>query len=63
MASPVRFAEVKALLERYGWSLERVSGSHHYFTKPGDRPWSIPVKRNLVKAEYVRQIKKHVGES
>ena len=62
MASPVRFAEVRALLERHGWVLARVRGSHHYFTKRSDRPWSIPVHNDKVKAEYVRQIKKYVGE-
>jgi predicted RNA binding protein YcfA (HicA-like mRNA interferase family) len=63
MASPVRFSEVKRLLERHGWSLARVTSSHHLFKKPGDRDWSIPVHNNKVKGEYVRQIKKHIGES
>ena len=62
MASPVRFAVVKELLERHGWTFVRISSSHHVFEKPGDRDWSIPVHRNLVKGEYVRQIKKHLGE-
>jgi predicted RNA binding protein YcfA (HicA-like mRNA interferase family) len=62
VASPVRYAKVKTLLERHGWELKRVSGSHHIFKKPADRDWSIPVHNKKVKAEYVRQIKKYVGE-
>ena len=62
MASDVRYSEVKALLERHGWSLVRVAGSHHIFTKPGDRMWSIPEHCGRVKAVSVRQIKKHDGE-
>jgi predicted RNA binding protein YcfA (HicA-like mRNA interferase family) len=45
-------------LERAGYQLVRVSGSHHIFTKP-DRPLlSIPVHRGKVKPFYVRQIEK-----
>jgi predicted RNA binding protein YcfA (HicA-like mRNA interferase family) len=62
MAAETRFSEVKALLERHGWQLVRTAGSHHWFEKPGDRSWSIPVHSGKVKPVYVRQIKKHVGE-
>lgn len=55
--SEVRFAEVKALLERNGWSLDRVSGSHHIFSKPGVSLLSIPVHRGKVKFGYVRRIR------
>ena len=30
-------------LEKEGWTLVRVSGSHHIMTKPGCKPASIPV--------------------
>jgi predicted RNA binding protein YcfA (HicA-like mRNA interferase family) len=62
VASEVRFGEVKALLERHGWTLRRVSGSHHIFKKEGDRMFSVPVHRGKVKPGYVREIKDHVGE-
>ena len=62
MASDVRFTEVRALLERHGWTLIRVAGSHHIFTKPNDRMWSVPVHGGKVKAAYVRQIKKYLDE-
>jgi|tagenome__1003787_1003787.scaffolds.fasta_scaffold18201920_1 predicted RNA binding protein YcfA (HicA-like mRNA interferase family) len=61
MPSPVRYAAVKRLLERHGWAHTRTSGSHHIFTKPGDRLWSVPVHNGTVKHAYVRQIKQYVG--
>ncbi len=30
----VRFVEMTALVEAFGWSLSRVSGSHHIFSHP-----------------------------
>jgi predicted RNA binding protein YcfA (HicA-like mRNA interferase family) len=58
MASEKRFSEVKAMLERAGYRLVRVHGSHHYFTKPGAEPFSIPVHNGKVKPYYVRQAEK-----
>ncbi len=58
MASETRFAAVRKLLEGAGYRLVRISGSHHYFTKPGEQPFSIPVHHGKVKAYYVRQVKK-----
>lgn len=63
VASEVRFGEVRALLERHGWTLRRISASHHIFKKEGDRMFSVPVHRGKVKPAYVREIKNHVGES
>ena len=34
------------------------TGSHHYFTKPGQPPFSIPVHDGKVKPYYVRQVEK-----
>lgn len=58
MPSPVRFAEVRKLLEAAGYTLARVSGSHHIFVKEGVDLVSIPVHKNLVKHGYVRRVKK-----
>jgi predicted RNA binding protein YcfA (HicA-like mRNA interferase family) len=58
MASEKPFSEVKKMLERVGYELVRVHGSHHYFTKPGAEPFSIPVHRGKVKPYYVRQVEK-----
>lgn len=61
MASNRCFAEVKKMLERAGYTLARVRGSHHAFTKPNHPIIVIPVHRGKVKAIYVRQIEK-LGE-
>ena len=62
MAGEARFADVRRLLERAGYSLVRVAGSHHIFTRPGCELLSIPVHRGKVKAFYVRRIKKIIQE-
>ena len=46
------------MLERAGHQLVRIHGSHHYFTKPGEQPVSIPVHQGKVKPYYVRQVQK-----
>ena len=62
MASPVRFAEVKKLLEQNGWTLARVSGSHHIFTRPGEpRPFPVAVHKGMCKHAYYREAQKRVG--
>jgi predicted RNA binding protein YcfA (HicA-like mRNA interferase family) len=58
MPSEERFAVVKKTLESHGWSLVRISGSHHVFKKPGAADVSIPVHHGKVKPFYVRQVKK-----
>jgi len=35
VASDIRFAIVRRLFESKGWSLDRIRGSHHVFSKPG----------------------------
>jgi predicted RNA binding protein YcfA (HicA-like mRNA interferase family) len=58
MASEMRFSEVRKQLERAGYRLARIHGSHHYFVKPGQPPFSIPVHQGKVKPYYVRQVEK-----
>jgi predicted RNA binding protein YcfA (HicA-like mRNA interferase family) len=43
MPSEVAFRDVRRKLEEHGWTLDRISGSHHVFRKEGERPISIPV--------------------
>ena len=57
MASGKRFAEVRKMLEAKGYTLARISGSHHVFTKPGARAVPIPVHGGRVKPAYVRLVK------
>jgi predicted RNA binding protein YcfA (HicA-like mRNA interferase family) len=58
MAGDMRFFEVRKMLEKAGYELVRISGSHHYFVKPGEQPFSIPVHQGKVKPYYVREVKK-----
>jgi predicted RNA binding protein YcfA (HicA-like mRNA interferase family) len=58
VASEIRYSEAKKILEDKGFSLRRISGSHHVFKKPGGGMVSLPVHKGKVKAVYVRQIKK-----
>lgn len=58
MVGEKRFSDVKKMMEKAGYRLVRVSGSHHYFTKPGSQPFSIPVHQGKVKPYYVRQVEK-----
>ncbi len=58
MPSPVRFAEVKRMLESAGWQMDRVAGSHHIFVKAGHRSFPVPVHGGKVKFVYVRKAQK-----
>ena len=58
VASEVKFNRVKKMLEKKGYELTRISGSHHIFTKKGSLPVSIPVHNRKVKPYYVKQIEK-----
>jgi predicted RNA binding protein YcfA (HicA-like mRNA interferase family) len=63
MASEIRFAEIRKLLEQNGWTLGRISGSHHIFEKPGATLISIPVHHGKVKPAYVRKAQKAIEEN
>jgi predicted RNA binding protein YcfA (HicA-like mRNA interferase family) len=62
MASEIRFAEVQRLVRRHSWVLIRIRGSHHVFQKPDGSIYAIPVHHGKIKAFYVRDIKKQLGE-
>ena len=56
MPSPVRFDELRKLMEAYGWRLDRINGSHHVFDKPGQRSYPVPVHNGKVQYGYYRKI-------
>ncbi len=62
MPNESKFSGVRGLLESNGWTLARISGSHHIFTKPGRLPISIPVHHGKVKATYVRKVERIIRE-
>ena len=56
------FADVRALLEAFGWALSRQSGSHVSFTKAGEGTQIIPKKGgSKVKRVYLQQICDRLG--
>jgi predicted RNA binding protein YcfA (HicA-like mRNA interferase family) len=64
-----RLASIQALrmikaLARLGWTVARVSGSHHILAKPGHPPVTIPVKKGAtLKEGTARSILKQAGVS
>jgi predicted RNA binding protein YcfA (HicA-like mRNA interferase family) len=51
------------ILERHGWSLARISGSHHIYTQP-EKPviLSVPVHGNQsLKSGTQRALMRHAG--
>ncbi len=58
MASPRRFKDVLRQLQNHGWTLSRISGSHHIFEKAGESILSIPVHKEKVKPCYGSKIDK-----
>jgi hypothetical protein len=57
----VRFQEIQKLLEQYEFGLERVTGDHYIFRKPGFRPISVPYTMP-VRSYIVREVIKIVNE-
>lgn len=56
------FHDVRKLLTHYGFQLERVTGSHHIFSR-SDATFAIPVHANRVKSVYVRRVIKLLEQS
>jgi predicted RNA binding protein YcfA (HicA-like mRNA interferase family) len=51
----VAFAEARAVLEAFGWELDRVRGSHHIFRRGSERI-NIPLRRPHIRRAYVRDV-------
>lgn len=51
----VRFEDLRHLLEAYGWTLDRVRGSHYIFTRDGET-LTVPHRRPHVLAVYVKKV-------
>ena len=48
-------------LEQAGWTLNRTSGSHHVFTKPGHPPLSVPHPEKDLGVGLVHKLRKQAG--
>lgn len=62
MPAEQKFAPLRTALEQHGWTLVRISGSHHIFRKEGWPILSIPVHGGRVKGVYVRKIQRALGQ-
>lgn len=51
----VTFSEARRVLEDYGWTLTRIAGSHHRFSRGGSH-LTVPPRRPCILPVYVRQI-------
>lgn len=63
-ARPVEadFNDVRRLLEGFGWILDRTTGSHAIFTKPGSYPITVPQQHGRkVKGVYLDAICNALG--
>lgn len=60
--SGATFNDIRSLLLEEGFRLDRVTGSHHIFTKD-DLTFVIPVHANRVKSVYVKRVIKLVEET
>ncbi|MEA2694886.1 MAG: hypothetical protein QOJ16_4273 [Acidobacteriota bacterium] len=60
---PLTGKELCSLLERHGWSLLRINGSHHVYGKPGSPVrLSVPVHGNqALKIGLQRHLLKQAG--
>ena len=56
------FDDLRTLLEAYGWTLDRQSGNHATFVKPGERSLTVPkAGGQRVKCVYLDQICDRLG--
>jgi predicted RNA binding protein YcfA (HicA-like mRNA interferase family) len=49
------FSDIRKLLEQEGFILDRITGSHHIFTKD-EITFVVPVHKNKVKAIYAKRV-------
>lgn len=58
----MRFEDVEAILEHYGYTKMSSKGSHNRFRKSGTQPFDIPsVNGRFVKRAYLQQIVVRLG--
>lgn len=51
-----RFSDVRAILEAFGWTRDRQSGSHVTFVKPGEFPITVPIHAGKVRRVYLDEV-------
>ena len=56
-----RAQEIFQRLVEAGWQTARISGSHHIFTKPGQRSLPVAVHGGKLRCDVVRHVLRHAG--
>jgi len=56
------FSDIRKLLEQEGFTLDRITGSHHIFTKD-EITFVVPVHNNRVKTIYVKRVIELIEQS
>lgn len=51
----VTYAELAVVLKQAGWTLDRVTGSHHIFRSPKGQMLSLPKHGKDIKPIYVKE--------
>jgi predicted RNA binding protein YcfA (HicA-like mRNA interferase family) len=54
----IQFKEVKTILEREGYKICGINGSHHKFQNERGQKINIPVHNNKIKNHYLKEILK-----
>ncbi len=58
----VTYAELASVLTQKGWTLDRVTGSHHIFRAPDGRMLSLPRHGKDLKPVYVKEARRMLEE-
>lgn len=62
-AMPKRWVDVKKTLQNADWKLDRISGSHHIFTKPGVRCIPVAIHGGTISPQYAARVIRQAGLS
>ena len=57
----VKSADLIREVEKAGWILSRINGSHHIFTKPGHPPLVIPHPKKDLGVGITKKLRKQAG--
>ena len=58
----VTYAELAAVLTQAGWTLDRITGSHHIFRSPNGQMLSLPKHGKDIKPIYVKEARKYLTQ-
>ncbi|MCL2139624.1 MAG: type II toxin-antitoxin system HicA family toxin [Treponema sp.] len=53
--------EIMKILKANGWELERITSSHHIFSRPGRRPVSVPLHGKKDLGDFGKMILSQAG--